>query len=75
MLFRAGAFMGDSMTRRVWMYVDGYNFYYAVKRASRNLVPIGFGWCDFRRLAELSVLTTMGPVFLRSFPPAGPSLA
>jgi hypothetical protein len=23
----------------------------------------------------VSVLTTMGPVFLRSFPPAGPSLA
>lgn len=45
--------------RQVRMYVDGYNFYYAVKRlyglereqaGQKSL--IGLGWCDFRRLGE-----------------------
>ncbi len=34
---------------KVWMYVDGFNFYYAIKHSS---YPIGLGWCDFRKLAE-----------------------
>jgi uncharacterized LabA/DUF88 family protein len=45
--------------RNVWMYVDGYNFYYGIKKiyglyrteaGKENL--IGLGWCDFRRLGE-----------------------
>src|SRR5687768_10349071 len=32
------------------MYVDGYNFYYAIKNAPN--LPIGLGWCDFRKLGE-----------------------
>lgn len=45
--------------RNVRMYVDGYNFYYAIKqkyRLDRIAVGqeslIGLGWCDFRRLGE-----------------------
>jgi uncharacterized LabA/DUF88 family protein len=45
--------------RQVRMYVDGYNFYYAIKRKyfleRQNLgleSLIGLGWCDFRRLGE-----------------------
>jgi uncharacterized LabA/DUF88 family protein len=41
-----------------WMYVDGYNFYYAIKneyktkRLDSGLDSlIGLGWCDFRLLA------------------------
>jgi uncharacterized LabA/DUF88 family protein len=41
------------------MYVDGYNFYYAIKRKyflerqNQGLESlIGLGWCDFRRLGE-----------------------
>jgi len=44
-----------------WMYVDGYNFYYAVKdeyktkRLESGLDShIGLGWCDFRLLAHAS---------------------
>jgi uncharacterized LabA/DUF88 family protein len=45
--------------RQVSMYVDGYNFYYAIKRKyflERQELGlnslIGLGWCDFRRLGE-----------------------
>ena len=45
--------------RHVRMYVDGYNFYYAIKQKYRldriklGLESlIGLGWCDFRRLGE-----------------------
>jgi len=45
--------------RHVRMYVDGYNFYYAIKQKyhlDRIKVGqdslIGLGWCDFRRLGE-----------------------
>jgi hypothetical protein len=33
------------------MYVDGFNFYYAIKRQS-GTVPIYLGWCDFGKLAQ-----------------------
>jgi uncharacterized LabA/DUF88 family protein len=33
------------------MYVDGYNFYYAIKHY-QDRTPLYLGWCDFRRLAE-----------------------
>jgi hypothetical protein len=33
------------------MYVDGFNFYYAIKRQSRT-IPIHLGWCDFGKLAQ-----------------------
>ncbi len=36
--------------RKVWMYIDGYNFYYGIH--NRNDLPLGLGWCDFRKLAE-----------------------
>lgn len=35
---------------RVWMYVDGFSFYYCLKY--HKTLPIGLGWCDFRMLAE-----------------------
>jgi len=38
--------------KKVSMYVDGFNFYYGIKK---HLFPkglIGLGWCDFRKLAE-----------------------
>jgi uncharacterized LabA/DUF88 family protein len=45
--------------RQVRMYVDGYNFYYAIKgkyHVDRIKLGqeslIGLGWCDFRRLGE-----------------------
>ncbi len=38
---------------RVTAYVDGFNFYYAIKEASRRGdFPRGLGWCDFRKLAD-----------------------
>jgi hypothetical protein len=33
------------------MYVDGYNFYYAIK-SGRAKIPLHLGWCDFGRLAR-----------------------
>lgn len=41
--------------KKVAMYIDGFNFYYAIK----NQLPadlIGLGWCDFRKLAEMYFL-------------------
>lgn len=45
--------------RFVRMYVDGYNFYYGVKKIyglqreeAHQESWIGLGWCDFRRLGE-----------------------
>lgn len=35
---------------KVWMYIDGPNFYYGLRNQSH--LPIGLGWCDFRKLAE-----------------------
>jgi uncharacterized LabA/DUF88 family protein len=43
------------MEKKVAMYIDGFNFYYAI----RNQLPddlIGLGWCDFRKLAEVHFL-------------------
>jgi uncharacterized LabA/DUF88 family protein len=46
----------------VWLYVDGYNFYYAIKREFQTKLIqerrdlIGLGWCDFRRLASAANL-------------------
>jgi uncharacterized LabA/DUF88 family protein len=34
---------------RTRVYVDGFNFYYAVKAGD---FPLGLAWCDFRKLAE-----------------------
>ena len=49
----------------IWMYVDGYNFYYAIKgeyktkRLRSGLDShIGLGWCDFRRLAGAAGMTS-----------------
>jgi len=39
------------MSERCILYVDGFNFYYAIKRQSRT-VPIYLGWCDFGKLAQ-----------------------
>jgi uncharacterized LabA/DUF88 family protein len=45
--------------RNVRMYVDGYNFYYGIKKiyglhrkAAGQESLIGLGWCNFRRLGE-----------------------
>ena len=35
--------------KKVWMYVDGPNFYYSLNNSGS---PIALGWCDFRKLAE-----------------------
>jgi hypothetical protein len=43
------------MTQRCVMYIDGFNFYYAVKR-SPDTTPIYLGWCDFRALGERELL-------------------
>ena len=40
--------------RKVWMYVDGFNFYYGLR--DRPDLPIGLGWCDFRKLATQHLL-------------------
>jgi len=42
------------MSERCIVYVDGFNFYYAIKRQKERL-PIYLGWCDFRKLAEVMV--------------------
>ena len=35
------------------VYVDGFNFYYAIRRGDeRGDFQLGLGWCDFRKLAE-----------------------
>ncbi len=39
--------------RKVWMYVDGPNFYYSMSNTGTN---IALGWCDFRKLAEQYLL-------------------
>jgi hypothetical protein len=43
--------------RRVHLYVDGFNFYYAVlERHRKQEFPIGLAWCDFRKLGEQFML-------------------
>jgi hypothetical protein len=39
------------MPERCIMYVDGYNFYYAIER-NAALTPIYLGWCDFAALGR-----------------------
>lgn len=39
------------MSERCILYVDGFNFYYAIKRQS-STIPIHLGWCDFGKLAQ-----------------------
>lgn len=39
------------MAERCTMYIDGYNFYYAIKRHPAS-TPIHLGWCDFALLAN-----------------------
>jgi uncharacterized LabA/DUF88 family protein len=55
-----------------WMYVDGYNFYYAVKdeyktkRVESGLDShIGLGWCDFRLLAHAAGMVDRPEVVTR----------
>jgi len=36
------------------MYIDGFNFYYAVKHRPKD-IPLYLGWCDFGRLGDLIV--------------------
>jgi uncharacterized LabA/DUF88 family protein len=36
------------------MYIDGYNFYYAIKHRP-TAIPLHLGWCDFGRLGDLIV--------------------
>lgn len=40
-----------SIPERWRMYVDGFNFYYAVKHRPRQ-TPLYLGWCDFSRLGQ-----------------------
>src|SRR4051812_5143960 len=37
------------------MYVDGYNFYYAIKRHPQ-VIALSAAWCDFRALATRFLL-------------------
>ena len=50
------------MTERCVVYIDGYNFYYAIKKNPKE-TPISLGWCDFHALAK------------RHFRPPGAQLA
>lgn len=43
------------MGERCIMYIDGYNFYYAIKRHP-DITPLHLGWCDFASLARQSLL-------------------
>ncbi|MCP3685556.1 MAG: NYN domain-containing protein [bacterium] len=36
--------------QKTWLYIDGYNFYYAIK--VNDELPVFLAWCDFRQLAE-----------------------
>lgn len=45
--------MGD----RCMVYVDGYNFYYAIKRHP-EMTPLYLGWCNFAELARQSLLAS-----------------
>lgn len=40
-----------TMTERCVVYIDGYNFYYAIKKNPKE-TPISLGWCDFHALAK-----------------------
>lgn len=45
--------------KRVRVYVDGFNFYYAVNRLhdlEPKDFPLGLGWCDFGELAKQYML-------------------
>ena len=37
-------------TKKWAMYIDGYNFYYAIKKNPQT--PIYLSWCDFGALAD-----------------------
>jgi uncharacterized LabA/DUF88 family protein len=39
------------MSERCILYIDGYNFYYAIKKHPET-TPIYLGWCDFGALAR-----------------------
>lgn len=44
---------------RVRLYIDGFNFYYAVRdlfELDRREFPLGLGWCDFGKLARGQML-------------------
>jgi len=47
---------------RIWMFIDGYNFYYSVKNGldRGNRDKIHLGWCNFRSLAETYMLDHFG---------------
>ena len=39
--------------KKVWMYIDGPNFYYSIRNTGTD---VALGWCDFRKLAEQHLL-------------------
>ena len=47
------------MRQRYVMYIDGYNFYYAISRF-RQTTPLYLGWCDFGRLAAQYMVPSSG---------------
>src|SRR5687767_11631260 len=47
------------MAERCLMYIDGYNFYYAIKRFPAR-TPIYLGWCNFEKLAQRFILPPGG---------------
>lgn len=47
------------MPERVRVYVDGFNFYYAIKNEHEldpRQFPLGLGWCDFEKLTRQYML-------------------
>ncbi|MCP3681383.1 MAG: NYN domain-containing protein [bacterium] len=42
--------INTAIMNKTWLYIDGYNFYYAIK--SNDELPVFLAWCDFRQLAE-----------------------
>jgi uncharacterized LabA/DUF88 family protein len=43
------------MSERCILYIDGYNFYYAIKKHP-GMTPLYLGWCDFGTLARRFML-------------------
>jgi hypothetical protein len=42
-----------SKTRRINIYIDGYNFYYSISKSSgRSVERLKRGWCDFSMLSQ-----------------------
>jgi uncharacterized LabA/DUF88 family protein len=55
-----GANSGSTAASATWgMYVDGYNFYYAIKNNDQGW-PLALGWCDFACLANRHIIASGG---------------